>query len=90
MALFFYIGNPKPGKEKEYFDRVHSMEPPPNMQVYPFADRSTNKALHIVAADSVEDVKKLILTDLYEAGAITEILTMDEFERRLRDGLIDH
>ena len=90
MALFFYVGNPKKGREKEFFDKVHLMEPPQNAQVYPFADRSSNKALHIVEADSVDEVKKHIFADLYETTEITEILTMEEFTKLLQQGEVDH
>jgi hypothetical protein len=90
MPLFFYIGNPKKGKEKEFFDKVHSMEPPKNATLYPFADRSTNKALHIVEAGSKEEVEGMIFKDLYETTEITEIMTMEEFVRRMEMGEIDH
>jgi hypothetical protein len=90
MPLFFYTGNLKKGRENEFFDKVHSMEPPKNATLYPFADRSTNKALHIVEADSVEDVKSMIFSDLYEASEIIEILTMVEFMEKMKSGEIDH
>jgi hypothetical protein len=75
MKTFYFIGGPKPGQAKEFFQRLaRAGGSPANWRVYPHV-ANDDKALHVVQAESVQDILDHLhaFQDIYEHSEIIEV-----------------
>lgn len=84
MALFYFIGNVKVGKEREYADFAASKgSQRKNWKLYPHVQG--NKILHVVEAANPQEIKEFLPDNLYELGEIIEIETVPNLMSEIRN-----
>jgi hypothetical protein len=74
--LYYFVGGPHPGKEKEFFGRLAAAGgSPAGWRIYPHASND-GKALHIANVNSPEEITRHLakFSDVYEHGEIIEII----------------
>lgn len=76
MALYYFVGGPTSGNRDEFFRRLAELGgPPERWKLYPHAG-SDGRALHVVEADSEQDIADHLhnFADIYEHGKIIEVV----------------
>ncbi|HYU71937.1 MAG TPA: hypothetical protein VEL31_04570 [Ktedonobacteraceae bacterium] len=76
MKKFYFVGGPKTGQAEAFFRRLNQIGGTPSgWRLYPHAS-SDNKALHLVDAESQDDIVRHLehFQDIYECSEIVEII----------------
>ncbi|MDA8213433.1 MAG: hypothetical protein M0021_16395 [Clostridia bacterium] len=76
MKKYYFVGGPKKGHEKEFFQRLAKLGgSPAGWTIFPHAGKD-GKALHIVETSEMADILNHLghFTDIYERSEIVEVV----------------